>query len=402
MPSKAMILIAVIFMDLLAGMEFDLFVPSFPQLQAHFKLEPVWVEVLLSINFIGYTLGLFLVGSFADRHGRKPLILLGLSIFTLASILCLQPYSYTLLIIGRFFQGIGIAAPAILSFLVIADTYPLKQQQFLLAMLNALMNVSVGIAPILGSYLSLYFHWQGNFAALLLLGCLSLGLSLAFVPQYKVPTIKSSSQETKKNFFSGYIQLFHAKNLMLLITHIVLMCIPYWIFVGISPLLYMEALGVDLKHFGFYQGILAFIFALGCFIQAFFIHKLSQRQWFVFAQCLYVFSLFCLIEVLISETMNPLHITLGFLPFVISQIIPSNILYPLALHFQPEDKGKISALMQGSKLMLSALFLQIVAVFYTGSFRNIGLILAAIILSIIITMFFILRNESIVNFKFKG
>jgi DHA1 family bicyclomycin/chloramphenicol resistance-like MFS transporter len=130
---KILILVTVIFMDILTGMEFDLFVPSFPQLQSHFNLSPFWVEALLSVNFIGYCLSLFFVGGLADRYGRKPIILLGLTIFILGSALCLYPSSYYFLILGRFLQGVGIAAPAILSFLIIADSYPLKEQQFLMA-----------------------------------------------------------------------------------------------------------------------------------------------------------------------------------------------------------------------------------------------------------------------------
>ena len=128
--AKILVLVTVIFMDVLAGMEFDLFVPSFPQLQSHFGLSPFWVEALLSVNFIGYCLSLFFVGGLADRYGRKPIILLGLIVFILGSILCLYAPSYYLLILGRFLQGVGIAAPAILSFLIIADSYQLKDNNF--------------------------------------------------------------------------------------------------------------------------------------------------------------------------------------------------------------------------------------------------------------------------------
>src|SRR3990167_1884468 len=106
----AMILTAVILMDLLTGIEFDLFVPSFPQLQSHFNLTAFWVEALLSVNFIGYCLSLFFVGGLADRYGRKPIILLGLIIFVIGSILCLSTASYKLILAGRFLQGIGVAA----------------------------------------------------------------------------------------------------------------------------------------------------------------------------------------------------------------------------------------------------------------------------------------------------
>src|SRR5580704_8620913 len=95
--AKIMILLTVILMDLLAGMEFDLFVPSFPELQSHFSLTPSWVEALLSVNFIAYCISLFFVGDLADRYGRKPIILLGLGTFIVGSILCIWSITYYML-----------------------------------------------------------------------------------------------------------------------------------------------------------------------------------------------------------------------------------------------------------------------------------------------------------------
>ena len=158
--SKIMILMTIIFMDFLTGMEFDLFVPSFPELQNHFQLSASWVEALLSSNFLGYCISLIFLGALSDRYGRKPIILLGLVIFVLGSVLCLWPPSYEFLLAGRFLQGVGIAAPAILSFLIIADSYPIKEQQFLMAMLNGSLNIAAGLAPVIGSYITLYFHWK--------------------------------------------------------------------------------------------------------------------------------------------------------------------------------------------------------------------------------------------------
>ncbi|MCZ6925494.1 MAG: MFS transporter, partial [Rickettsia endosymbiont of Ixodes persulcatus] len=220
--AKGMVLITVILMDLLAGMEFDLFVPSFPELQSHFSLSPFWVEALLSVNFAGYCLSLFFVGGLADRYGRKPIILLGLVTFVIGSIFCLCASSYNFLLAGRFLQGVGVAAPAILSFLIIADSYPLKKQQFLMAMLNGSMNISVAIAPVIGSYVTLYFHWRGNFIALLILGITALVMTVLFIPTYKLPVHKETVS------LRGYIPLFQSKPLMLLIVNIVIMFVPYW------------------------------------------------------------------------------------------------------------------------------------------------------------------------------
>jgi len=100
--AKGMVLATIILMDILSGMEFDLFVPSFPELQSYFSLSPFWVETLLSVNFAGYCLSLFFVGGLADHYGRKPIILLGLMTFIIGSILCLWASSYQFLLVGRF------------------------------------------------------------------------------------------------------------------------------------------------------------------------------------------------------------------------------------------------------------------------------------------------------------
>jgi DHA1 family bicyclomycin/chloramphenicol resistance-like MFS transporter len=124
-------------------------------------------------------------------------------------------------------------------------------------MLNGVKNTSVALAPVLGSYITLYFHWQGNFTALLLLGLIAFFMTILFIPVYKLPEQKQTLS------FRGYIPLFQSKPLMLLMTNIIFMFVPYWIFVGMSPLLYMKDLGVSLSHFGYYQGAFALVFAVG-------------------------------------------------------------------------------------------------------------------------------------------
>lgn len=389
--AKSMVLLTVILMDLLAGTEFDLFVPSFPELQGQFDLSPVWVEGLLSVNFVGYSLSLFLVGGLADRYGRKPLILLGLIIFIIGSVLCLWATSYPILLIGRFLQGLGVAAPAMLSFLIIADTYPIKQQQFLLAMMNGVMNISVGVAPVVGSFITLYFHWQGNFVALLLLGVMTYLMTVFFIPSYKLTEHKETPSPV------GYIAIFQSKTLMLMIVNFIFLFVPYWIFVGMSPLLYMEDLGVSLAHFGYYQGALAIIYALGSISFGLIMNRFDQKKMLYLSAQIHFFAFICLGLVAYLDSHNPLLITLAFIPFIIGQIIPSNLLFPLCLNLMPEAKGRITAIIHGGRLIFAALSLQLAGYFYEGSFRNIGMIIACFVFLGIITLFFVIRNREIMK-----
>lgn len=390
--AKPMILVTVILMDLLTGMEFDLFVPSFPELQSHFGLSPFWVEALLSVNFIGYCLSLFFVGGLADRHGRKPIILLGVIIFICGSMLSLWGHWHIPLLSGRFLQGVGIAAPAILSFLIIADIYPIKEQRFLLAMLNGSMNTAVAFAPVIGSYVTLYFHWQGNFIALLFLGLITLIMTVFFIPTHRI-----IPEHNKSSAIQGYLAVFKSKPLLLLIIHIGVMFVPYWIFVGISPLLYMKSLGVSLAHFGYYQGILALLFAVGSVIFGFIVNRFDQKNLLYFSVWIFIFSFITVAAVSFLDDTAPLWITLAFIPFVIGQVIPTTILYPLCLNFIPEAKGRASAIVQGARLVFSALSLQTVGYFYQGSFRQVGIIILGFILIGIVTLFYVIKNNQLMT-----
>lgn len=391
--AKLMILVTIILMDLLTGMEFDLFVPSFPELRSHFSLSAFWVEALLSVNFAGYCLSLFFAGDLGDRYGRKPIILLGQLIFIVGSVFCLWPLSWYFLLVGRFLQGVGIAAPAILSFLIIADSYPLKKQQFLMAIMNGSINAAAGIAPVIGSYLTLYWHWQANFSALLLFGLMTLVMTIFFIPSNKPQPHKED------HVTQGYIPVFQSKSLMLLIANILFIFVPYWIFVGMSPLLYIEGLGVSLSHFGYYQGILAFVFAIGSILYGFIIKNADydQKNMLNVASAILVASLLILLVITLIDSANPLLITLAFLPFVIGQIIPSVILYPLSLNFLPHAKGKVSAIIQAGRLILTSISIQIAAYFYEGTFRNIGIILITFILLAVITLILVMRNRELMK-----
>lgn len=332
-----------------------------------------------------------MVGPLADRYGRKPLILLGLIVFLVGSIQCLTAQSYYSLFCGRLFQGIGIAAPAILSFLIIADSYPVKQQQFIFAILNGFMNAATAAAPIVGSYIALYYHWQGNLMVLFLLGVVALIMAIFFLPHYPSP----EPAEPLPALPGEYISIFQSKPLLLLIIHFICQFIPYWIFVGISPLLYIKDLGVKLSHSGFYQGALALIFSLGSLGFGMIVRKYKARMLLYISTYIFLISLISIFLTILFEITHPLLITLAFIPFVIGQIIPSTLLYPVALNYLPLLKGRISAIIQGGRLIFLALCLQFVGYFYRGTFQNIGLIIMEFILMPVITLLIILKNQQV-------
>jgi DHA1 family bicyclomycin/chloramphenicol resistance-like MFS transporter len=160
-------------------------------------------------------------------------------------------------------------------------------------------------------------------------------MTARFIPAYKQP-------EHREPFsFRGYIPLFQSKSLMLLMANIIFMFVPYWVFVGMSPLLYIKSVGVSLSHFGYYQGSLALVFALGSVLFGLIIRRYHHKKMLFVASLFYFVSLMTVVWVTCLNKPGPLLIILAFIPFIISQIIPSNILYPICLNFIPQAKGKV-------------------------------------------------------------
>lgn len=389
---RIMLLTTVILMEILAGAEVDLFVPSFPELQQIFNLSPFLVEGLLSFNFIGFCISLFFVGTLADLYGRKPIITFGLIVFAVGSILCLLAKSYHFLLIGRFLQGIGVAAPSALSFVIISDLYSIKNQQFYTNILNTIINLAVAVAPIVGSYVTIYFHWQGNFWGLLILGLAILMMTLIFIPKINSPRRKDSLE------LNSYFPIFKSKSLMLAIACIIFMYAHWWVFIGIAPILYMEGLGVSISQFGYYQGTLAFVFALGSFIAIFIIDKFDQRLLLNISYKICALSLIMIIIVTYFNTTNPIVITLSLIPFYVGTVIPFAIIYPLALSYMPEAKSKISAMTQILRLIFVALCLELSGYFYDGSFQNIGIVMIFITILSLITLKSVIKDKKFMKF----
>ena len=208
-------------------------------------------------------------------------------------------------------------------------------------------------------------------------------MTLLFIPAHKRP------EHNEPFLLRGYTSLFQSKPLVLLMMFFIFSFVPYWVFVGMSPLLYIGDLGVSLAYFGYYQGALAFIYALGSLLFGLVVNRYDQKKMLSASTQIFIIGFICIGLLAVQNSPNPLLITVGFLPFIIAGIIPNTILFPLCLSLMPKAKGRINAILQGGRLIFSALCLQIAGYFYVGSFQRIGLIIAIFILLTLIFLIFV-------------
>jgi len=359
-------LLTIIVMCILCGAEIDLYVPSFPELQQQFGLTAFMVELTLAINLVAHCCTSLVVGNLGDRYGRKPVILAGLSVFVIGSLMCVFADAYWHLLLGRFLQGAGISAPAVLSYLIISDMYPVERQQQLLGTINGVITMAMAMAPVVGSYVSLYFHWQGNFVVLLGLGLLSLALAWFCVPAGKPnPNLRLSVRE--------YGVVFQSSKAMAYIFTLCFICLGYWTFIGLSPILYMGDLGVSLGEFGFYQGAICAVFSISSFSAGALIRRFGQWGMLQFSMGLLVLFSALVALLIVTGIQSPVLITISMCIMGVGVLFPITILYPMMLDALPEAKARVSAIFVAMRLVMTAGLIQLVSFYYTGSYSLIGL-----------------------------
>lgn len=361
-----MLLFTVIIIDILAGAEVDLFVPSFPELQKIFHLSPFLIQFMLSGNLVFYCLCSLFAGALGDRYNRRSVMLISLSVLLLGSILCVTAVYYPMLLVGRILQGIGMAGPAALAFPIALEYFSAQKQAAIVGILNGIANLSMAFAPVVGSYINLFFGWRGNFIVLLAMSAFCLVMSYFVLPNRQGnPAVSLSLKAYWPLLCSVKMQFFTAFFCFLAST--------YWVFIGMAPILYMHDLGVSLKEFGYYQGVLAATFGLISLVSPKFFTWFGKANCFYTGIALCIVSGLCAVGIICFNISQPLLITTVVVFMSIAAAVPVAILFPQALAVLEHSGGRASALMLASRLILTALTLIVVSYFYNGTFFPIGL-----------------------------
>ena len=177
-----------------------IFVPVLPLVARDFQVNLQAVQLTISIYVIGLAIGQLLYGPLADSIGRRPVLLLGLLIYTLASIGAMLAPSIDILVIMRFFQALGGCSGLLLSRAIIQDTTTGSETTKKLSMLNMLVILGPSLAPLIGGILAELSCWRSIFNVLSALGLLNLVLILRYVQKKERKKDKVAASSVVQNY----------------------------------------------------------------------------------------------------------------------------------------------------------------------------------------------------------
>lgn len=163
-PATPPTLLTLVTLAAVGAVSMNIILPSLPFIQGHFGTSLFTVQFLLS----GYLLvcGVFqlIIGPLSDYYGRRPIALICMMVFALASVLSALAPTTEILIASRLMQSLVVAS-FVISRAAVRDMLPANQAAAMLGYVAMGMSVAPMMAPTVGGFLQEAFDWPAAFYA---------------------------------------------------------------------------------------------------------------------------------------------------------------------------------------------------------------------------------------------
>lgn len=244
----------------LSVLSLNMFLPSLSNMAADFQVD----YSLVSLSIAGYlaitAVLQVIMGPLSDRFGRRPVLLAGLAIFTLASLGCALTTNIWVFLAFRVLQGAVISGWA-LSLAVIRDTAPAQEAVSRIGYVSMAMAVAPMLGPMLGGALDELFGWRASFVAYTGFGVAALGLCWVDLGE----TNKTPSETFAKQL-QTYPELFRSRRYWGYALCMAFSTGAFYAFLAGAPLVAVAMLGLSPAALGFYMGTITAGFGLGSFV----------------------------------------------------------------------------------------------------------------------------------------
>lgn len=351
----------------------DFYLPAFPAMAAAFGTDEKHVQMTLASYFLGLSLGQLAYGPVADRFGRRIPLLVGVTLFTLASLACAFAPSLDGLIAARFVQALGGCAGMVISRAVVSDKCDAVGSAKVFSQLMLVMGLAPILAPMLGGMLVNLHGWQSIFIALTAFSALSaLAVALGLpesLPANQPRQPLSGALRQYGRLLADKVFLGHALTGGIAIAGM-------FAYIAGSPFVFIKLYGVPPEHFGWLFGINAAGFILVAQLNARLLSKrgpaflLARAVWVYLAAGLTLLA----VSTLHTEQLWPLLIPLFICIASLGCIIPNAA--ACAMSGQGARAGSASAMLGCLQFSVAAGAAALVGVLHDGTAMPMAMVIS--------------------------
>lgn len=334
-----------------------LFVPALPEVAREFHASAASVQLTITLYIVGLSIGQLIYGPISDRFGRRPVLLLGLALYTVATAAASLSPSLGALVTARVAQALGGCVGLVLGRAIACDGIAADRVTRRLAMLSLAMSLSPALAPIIGAQLSTAFGWRWVLGALTISNSAVLCVTALSLPETHVVR----APRRARAYALSYLSLLRSRAFFSHALGGAFATTSFYAFVAASPFILIQQLGVSTRTFGLIY--LVVIFGLGCgsLTAKFVAGRVRASRVLVVAGGVMVLASLALLIAYLEHAFTPGVITCAMLAFIFGTGLASPFAQSGAINADRAFAGSASGLYGFIQMAFGALCTTLVA-----------------------------------------
>jgi DHA1 family bicyclomycin/chloramphenicol resistance-like MFS transporter len=196
-PAPLWLLTLITFSGTLA---MHIFVPALPAAARDLGASVAAMQMTMSVYIFGLAVGQLVYGPLSDRYGRRPVLMVGLVVYAVTSVGASFVPDVHALIVARLFQALGGCAGLVIGRAIIRDSNEPREAGRRLALMNLMVAVGPGSAPIVGGALTSVFGWRSIFYLLAALGVINLIATIVLLPETRADAAAERMRALTRNY----------------------------------------------------------------------------------------------------------------------------------------------------------------------------------------------------------
>ncbi|MFA0697089.1 multidrug effflux MFS transporter [Vibrio sp. 10N.222.49.C9] len=344
----------------------DLYLPALPQMVEVFNTDRSMVNLTLSSYFVTYAIGLLFWGPLSEKFGRKPILLIGLAGYMVASILCAMTNSIEQLIGARVFQAFAGSAITVIATAIVKDLYDGREREKIMATIMSLVIIAPMVAPVFGAFLLKIASWRMMFVTLAIFGAFASVLACCY-------------RETLETKYQG--SMFRSwgrmgvvmKNRSFLKLLVIFSIIPMALmgFLAAGSYIYIDRFGLTEQQFSYAFAFNALCASFGPTIYMKLSYRMPVQK--VISGCFALLALAGIFTLTIGD-LSPWFFMFIAAPATLMAIIMRVPGTNLMLNQQDHDTGSAVALIQFFSMICGSLGMILVSIRPESLIENLGFI----------------------------
>lgn len=177
----------------LTALAIDAMLPSLPQIGRDLNVQNANDrQLVLSVLFLGMAIGQLFFGPLSDKTGRKPAIYAGYALFIVGALLSVFAVNFSMMLLGRFLQGAGIASPRAVTLALVRDRFVGRSMARVMSFVMTVFILVPMLAPTFGQMILIVSGWRAIFLIFILIAMITLVWFILRMPETLTEEKRSS------------------------------------------------------------------------------------------------------------------------------------------------------------------------------------------------------------------